>query len=147
MNECMDAICTEPKAPGRGRHYCDLHQADAIARRRLDSIKRVQQWASDNAERHRLINRAAIYGLTADDLIDMLEYQQGNCAICGDFGGLELEIDHDHITERVRGLLCGTCNKLLANAHDMPHILEAAIAYLVHPIWQHALESTEGTSL
>jgi hypothetical protein len=39
-------------------------------------------------------------------------------------------IDHDHQTGKVRGLLCGFCNSLLGYAKDDPATLESAIRYL-----------------
>src|SRR5688572_1964204 len=52
------------------------------------------------------------FGLTAEDFWAMLERQNGKCAICnGDPNGQgRLHIDHDHETNRVRGLLCSRCN-------------------------------------
>jgi hypothetical protein len=68
----------------------------------------------------------------------MLTRQGGVCAICGKAParGKVLFVDHCHITGRVRGLLCGKCNSVLAFGNDDPGILRAAIAYL-----QAALES------
>lgn len=36
-------------------------------------------------------------------------WHRGRCAICG-CGGQPLLLDHDHLDEHVRGLLCGACN-------------------------------------
>ena len=48
------------------------------------------------------------YGLLWEDYQVLVEKQAGKCALCG----LEkkMEIDHDHVTKRVRGLLCHKCN-------------------------------------
>ena len=59
----------------------------------------------------------------------------GRCAVCGETPSgsrheSRLHIDHDHITEKVRGLLCGRCNKALGLAKDDVHILQAMINYL-----------------
>lgn len=140
MTACRVLDCTTPKPPGSGRHYCAEHQAEAKERRRTDSIARMQAWSADNREYHRLLNRTATYGLTVDEFLTMVDDHDGCCAICRMFGGLKLEIDHDHSTGKVRGLLCGTCNSLLGLARDKPHILEAASAYLISPLWNQALE-------
>jgi hypothetical protein len=39
-------------------------------------------------------------------------------------------IDHDHSTNKVRGLLCHYCNVMLGMVHDDVHVLKAAITYL-----------------
>jgi len=59
-----------------------------------------------------------------------MEARQNNaCAICGR-SGCELVLDHDHVTDEVRELLCIPCNLLLGFARDDPSILRAATEYL-----------------
>jgi len=72
------------------------------------------------------------YGLTEADFGAMLEAQGGGCAICGstDPGNGSFRIDHDHISNRVRGLLCHKCNVALGLMGDDPDRLEAGAAYL-----------------
>ncbi len=75
------------------------------------------------------------YGLTEEEYDAMNEAQGGRCAICGTTkcGTLDTErlcIDHDHITGKVRGLLCRLCNAGIGQLKDDPERLEAAAAYL-----------------
>ncbi len=70
----------------------------------------------------------------------LFEIQKGRCAICG--RGIRLErgkmedrelrahVDHNHTTEKVRGLLCNSCNLLLGFAKENVNVLKAAIKYL-----------------
>jgi recombination endonuclease VII len=45
---------------------------------------------------------------------ELLELQRGRCAICGaEPGTRRLNIDHDHRTMELRGLLCHSCNRRL----------------------------------
>ena len=71
-------------------------------------------------------------GLSVDDYMAMLESQGGVCAICKlpDPQGIRLSVDHDHVTERVRGLLCRNCNVALGLFKDDPVRIEAARGYL-----------------
>ena len=39
-------------------------------------------------------------------------------------------MDHNHVTSRVRGLLCTRCNRMLADAKDSIELLRAGIVYL-----------------
>lgn len=83
--------------------------------------------------------RARKYGLTHDEFITILASQAGRCAICrtvldGSRRNLQPQVDHDHDTGAVRGLLCGNCNKMLGMAKDQPEVLGAAIAYLAHTL-------------
>ena len=72
------------------------------------------------------------YGITQMQYEEMLDRQGGVCAICGSANGNGriLAVDHDHITEKVRGLLCGKCNMGLGMFCDNPEILLLAYSYL-----------------
>ncbi len=75
----------------------------------------------------------ATYGITDIDYQVMFEVQNGVCAICKQPGiGRKLsplDVDHDHDTSVVRGLLCISCNRAIAQA-EKPGWLEAAWEYL-----------------
>ncbi len=133
MKPCAAPGCDRPKPRGMGRRYCDFHQDEARAERRRANVKRVERWRKENPERHRLLVRVQPYQLTADEFLDVVDAQDGDCAICGDTLNVGLEIDHDHDTDEVRGLLCGSCNKLIGLAREQQWILEAAQAYLANP--------------
>ena len=74
------------------------------------------------------------YGLTREDVDNILVNQGGVCVICGieirneRFGGMF--VDHSHINGMVRGLLCRQCNTLLGHAKESIEILQNAIDYL-----------------
>jgi len=73
--------------------------------------------------------RARRYGLSLADY-RALQARQGNaCAICRKVTRA-LCIDHCHVTGRVRGLLCRSCNSALGFYADDPRLLCAALAYL-----------------
>lgn len=79
-------------------------------------------------ERH-LIRK---YGVTLVRYQEMLDDQNGKCAICGKPEPIhkKLDVDHDHATGEVRGLLCTSCNRVLGHAHDSVDRLLAAVDYL-----------------
>lgn len=58
----------------------------------------------------------------------MLAEQGGRCAVCAERPAEH--VDHDHVTGKVRGLLCFNCNGGLGQFRDDPQILELAIEYL-----------------
>lgn len=74
------------------------------------------------------------YSLGYDKYIQMYENQNGECLICGtkqDLGGSTgLMIDHCHITNKVRGLLCRNCNSGLGLFKENSEILLKAFNYL-----------------
>lgn len=97
-----------------------------------------KQWKINNLEKAKLSDRNShlkrTFGITLEDYDKLLKEQKGVCKICK---GPErnprkkiLSVDHDHITGRVRGLLCDSCNNLLARACDNTEILKSAISYL-----------------
>lgn len=73
-----------------------------------------------------------MYGITLDFWERMFELQDKRCAICKSLepGGVNWHTDHDHTTNKVRGILCHHCNLLLGNARDNISVLEESIMYL-----------------
>lgn len=72
-----------------------------------------------------------IYNITLDDYDKIYAKQGGVCAICRlpeVFN--RLQVDHNHKTGKVRGLLCLHCNNVLGKAKDSIETLEKAIEYL-----------------
>lgn len=72
------------------------------------------------------------YGLTAAQKEAMAAAQKGRCTLC--LWETELVVDHCHRTGRVRGLLCGECNKGLGFLRDDPEVARRAAAYL--DVWK-----------
>lgn len=68
------------------------------------------------------------YGLGPDEYRAMVEVRGSRCDICGQVA--ELQVDHDHLTNVVRGLLCFNCNIGIGHFKDDVKILKSAIAYL-----------------
>jgi hypothetical protein len=59
--------------------------------------------------------------------------QKYSCAICKISASeldRELSVDHDHATDKVRGLLCSPCNIGLGIFQDNIEFLQEAIKYL-----------------
>lgn len=77
------------------------------------------------------------FGITKVEYDKMLEECGGVCSICGEeetfkLNGkiVNLSVDHDHTTGKIRGLLCRSCNLGLGNFKDNIQSLERAIKYL-----------------
>jgi hypothetical protein len=76
------------------------------------------------------------YKITLEELEVLFLKQKKKCAICNEPNEevstrSGLHIDHDHVTGKVRGLLCKNCNQLIGNAKDNINILENSIKYLL----------------
>jgi hypothetical protein len=60
-----------------------------------------------------------------------LEKQNNTCAICGNINTYKsMNVDHNHTTGEIRGLLCHTCNKALGLFKEDLNILTSACNYL-----------------
>ena len=75
--------------------------------------------------------RKYLYRLTDEAFQAMKVAQEGKCKICREAPKGEFHVDHDHDTGRVRGLLCGPCNRVLGLMQESPARLLAAADYLL----------------
>ena len=94
------------------------------------NTKRGHSWKGDDAKHGQFI--------TIRQYKEMFKEQNGICAICGKEetrrtakGNIcKLMVDHCHLTEKVRGLLCHRCNVSLGLMMDNIDNLKQAIQYL-----------------
>lgn len=91
-------------------------------------------WRQEHPESSRRIQRKCRlkrdYGIT-DEIYDALLKKQNHCCgICKTPVSDVLHIDHCHTSKKVRGLLCGNCNRGLGFFKDNITFLWEAIKYL-----------------
>jgi len=101
--------CPEPVATGNVL-YCETHRQ----KRRGEQLK----------------NK---YGISPAQYQYMLDQQGGVCAICKqppESDSLNLDLDHNHRTDVIRGLLHSSCNRALGLLKDNPDIILAASYYV-----------------
>ncbi|MGH2756000.1 MAG: endonuclease VII domain-containing protein [Actinomycetota bacterium] len=111
-------------------------------------IRRTQRWRARHPkryqellERNRTVNRERrreqarvshlrrAYGLSIEVYGFLCVAQANRCAVCRTEVE-KLHVDHEHGTGRVRGLLCGKCNKAIGLLNDDPELLRVASRYL-----------------
>lgn len=121
------------------------------SKNREAAVAKAKRWQAENKDRylesqrqHRAQNREELrekdrqrwlkakYGLTPDSFNDLLARQNNACAICGRAMGTDLHVDHDHRENRVRGLLCGSCNRGIGLLQENPSNLYRAGNYLAN---------------
>lgn len=74
------------------------------------------KWETHTKEWKKYYSLKKKYNLTEEDFLYLLEKQQNKCYICGKHNSdilRGLAVDHDHITGKIRGLLCSKCNGAL----------------------------------
>ncbi len=100
-------------------------------------MKRVAKKKPKAATRHA---RAKSLGLALMGGYErQLDAQGRRCAICGTPPKVRrLNIDHDHASGTVRGLLCAKCNRGLGWFRDRSHLLYTASLYLKYG-WRTAI--------
>jgi hypothetical protein len=90
-----------------------------------------QRWNEANPDKITTYQLKAKFGITLEAYTQMLVAQGGVCAICGkEPGKRRLDVDHDHETGKIRGLLCNQCNQMLGYASDSITTLQNGIEYL-----------------
>jgi len=74
------------------------------------------------------------YGLSITEFDNLLLAQDNKCPICGQPLDLQnphnVNVDHDHLTGKVRGILCRNCNLAIGFLRDNPEYAKRASEYL-----------------
>lgn len=95
------------------------------------------------------INRGKFRAVISDEDLKELKSAIEECVICG--SSESLVVDHCHTTGKVRGMLCGHCNRGLGHFRDDPTLLEFAAQYLyassdnpeLNAIWERYRDTKE----
>lgn len=105
---------------------------DMTVEQRSAKAQQVRQWKLDNRDRVRTIDRRAHlkrrYGITPEAYDGLYASQNGKCAVCG-VPRATLDVDHDHSTGEIRGLLCHRCNWAIGILGDSPEKAYAVVEY------------------
>ena len=75
----------------------------------------------------------SLYGITLEEYEELAAHQSWVCWICGKEETTKdgfLHVDHCHKTGKIRGLLCGLCNRGIGSLGDSLELLEKAVEYL-----------------
>lgn len=108
---------------------------------------KAKNWQAENAERHesywkardanvewrvgsQFKKRAKKYGLTPEQLQEMLDEAAGVCDLCKRPPNHFLVVDHCHNSLKVRGILCEPCNQALGLLRDDISVIQRAVSYL-----------------
>jgi hypothetical protein len=104
-----------------------------------NSLCAMRHWNAEHRKEHRWYVVKSVYGLSYEQFEEIFNKQGRRCAICktktppSNGRTAQWNIDHDHKTGHVRGILCSPCNMGLAQFHDDSRLLNRAAAYLKKP--------------
>lgn len=81
------------------------------------------------------------YGITPEQYDALLQFQGGTCFICDKppKPGKNLQVDHDHVTGLIRGLLCWSCNHRFIGRERDPGRFYMGWCYLADPPARHII--------
>ncbi len=97
------------------RKYAVQHREHIAAKSR--------EWYTNNKDRAKWHKIQAYYGITKEEYMNIWKSQNGICPVCEQIlDTSSAVVDHDHITDKVRGILHRSCNLMLG--HFEPFILK-----------------------
>jgi hypothetical protein len=124
----------------RGREHYATHR-DAIRKQQREYMATPEGKAAKAAAARRyratpegkaaqaIADRRCNYGIERSHFDSMLIAQTGLCAVCA-MQMVEPNVDHCHMTSRVRGLLCRYCNVAAGMLRDDPIRCRSLAEYL-----------------
>lgn len=89
------------------------------------------EWLEGNRDKVRWNQIWTRYRLRKEDFDQLLSDQDGRCAICDEVMS-DPQIDHDHETKEVRGLLCKKCNLFVGWIEVHGSLLDRLNEYLIN---------------
>lgn len=123
---CAGGECRKARQKERWSRWQDT-QTHEQYRDKVNTYQRKYRSRTNYGRRWELQNR---YGITLEDWFSMLEAVDNKCELCGDAGTEALCVDHDHVSGKVRGVLCRSCNRAIGQLGDNCEALWRAATYL-----------------
>jgi hypothetical protein len=92
---------------------------------------KMRAWRRRYPANYRRAHLRRTFGIDIGHYDTMLRAQGGVCGICHcPPNGKPFHVDHEHTSNRIRGLLCDNCNMAIGLLQDDPEITRRAAAYM-----------------
>lgn len=135
--ECLfgKSIIHKTKSEKRESHLLAMRK---WTKKNPEKVKKSQKkWTINNKDKIKEKSLKYKYGITLKQYNDLLCKQNNKCAICSGengknntWGKSRLSVDHNHKTNEIRGLLCGSCNRAIGLLQENPKIILEAYHYM-----------------
>jgi len=112
------------------REYRRSHYIKNRERLRKIAKDYYDEYLKHDKEKRKLQKIKYTHHLDKREYYDLIEKSNGLCNICKKSFENKPHIDHDHLTGRIRGVLCNKCNLGIGLLCDDINILTNAIDYL-----------------
>ena len=129
----VKCLCGKEMCVNLSKLYDGFYRDCGCGAARIESDSSVLDF--EDARRNKYL--MSKYGITIWDYLEMMKIQNNSCAICGkgcwvtgNSGKYPFYVDHNHLTGKVRGLLCAKCNNGLGAFEDNINYLSRAADYL-----------------
>lgn len=124
---------TETYGLRRACKACEKSRATAWNNKNIERTKVTsKKWREENKDHVKAMQKARdtlrYHGITSE-VIDLIYSAFDKCDIC-DKKLIKKNLDHNHKTGRIRGVLCNNCNLSIGAMRDNPEVLEKAAEYL-----------------
>ena len=149
-NSCKDSknieeFCKDRTKPLGFSYICKKCKPKVSAlwrnKHKEQDVKHKKKWIQNNPEKIKISNKGTYpkrrnekrfknTGCTPELYAELLERADNLCQICRKEEKRSLSVDHCHISKKIRGVLCTTCNLGLGQFKDNPELLEKAAKYL-----------------
>lgn len=118
----------------KNKYHSDPEYRDRVLK---DSSKRSKKRYREDHEfrkallvKNRKVKLLSRYKISEQEYDNMLYTQNFICKICKNKDNRRLAVDHNHVSGKVRGLLCRFCNTALGLFKDSPELLRDAAKYV-----------------
>jgi len=104
-----------------------------VKRNKQKYLNYQKKYHQEHRLEHRSQNLKQNYGISLKEWEVLFKKQQGRCAICKTHQAelkRRLDVDHNHLTGKVRNLLCSRCNRVIGGANEDIGLLKNIIKYL-----------------
>lgn len=117
-------------------HKYRFSQCRPCRNKHRESLRKANPLKEKARNRNRRLK--SLYGITTIEYNQMFLNQEGKCGSCKR-ENLELVVDHDHKTGKIRELLCNDCNIGIGHFKDNVELLKLAVEYLIKHSQQEIL--------